>query len=221
MPVHEEIRRNALVRIAEGRPIVEGVLGFEDTGPAPARERRSRRSRRDPARASGAKPRPGSSGPSSPCSTSGRPRWRLGDHGRPLPAGVAPRPGPRGRPKATHTPLTWVHRDRRFAEKLATPDTSIADLIGEVDPIKVAEGPLSLRRAHVALRPRAQGESRRLLHQRAPRPGRAHPGGLVERARGARRPDPGLHRAPAPGRRCWWRRPTPRTTPTEGGSSPR
>ncbi len=38
------------------------------------------------------------------------------------------------------TPIDWVHRDRRFAEKLATPDTTVADLIGEVDPIKVAEG---------------------------------------------------------------------------------
>jgi magnesium chelatase subunit I len=38
------------------------------------------------------------------------------------------------------TPIEWVHRDARFGEKLATPDTSIADLIGEVDPIKVAEG---------------------------------------------------------------------------------
>jgi len=38
------------------------------------------------------------------------------------------------------TPLSWVHRDLRFSEKLATPDTSIADLIGEVDPIRVAEG---------------------------------------------------------------------------------
>ena len=38
------------------------------------------------------------------------------------------------------TPIEWVHRERRFGEKLATPDTSIADLIGEVDPIKVAEG---------------------------------------------------------------------------------
>jgi len=37
-------------------------------------------------------------------------------------------------------PVAWVHRDERFGEKLATPDTSIADLIGEVDPIKVAEG---------------------------------------------------------------------------------
>ncbi|HAX05707.1 MAG TPA: magnesium chelatase [Acidimicrobiaceae bacterium] len=38
------------------------------------------------------------------------------------------------------TPIAWAHRDVRFGEKLATPDTSIADLIGEVDPIKVAEG---------------------------------------------------------------------------------
>ena len=38
------------------------------------------------------------------------------------------------------TPVEWLPRDRRYAEKLATPDTTIADLIGEVDPIKVAEG---------------------------------------------------------------------------------
>ena len=38
------------------------------------------------------------------------------------------------------TPITWVHPDDRYGEKLATPDTSIADLIGEVDPIRVAEG---------------------------------------------------------------------------------
>ena len=38
------------------------------------------------------------------------------------------------------TPIEWIHRDHRYGEKLATPDTSIADLIGEVDPIKVAEG---------------------------------------------------------------------------------
>ena len=38
------------------------------------------------------------------------------------------------------TPIAWVHRSQRYGEKLATPDTSIADLIGEVDPIKIAEG---------------------------------------------------------------------------------
>jgi len=38
------------------------------------------------------------------------------------------------------TPIDWVARDQRYAEKLATPDTTAAELIGEIDPIKVAEG---------------------------------------------------------------------------------
>ena len=38
------------------------------------------------------------------------------------------------------TPIDWLPRDRRYSEKLATPDITIADLIGEVDPIRVAEG---------------------------------------------------------------------------------
>ena len=38
------------------------------------------------------------------------------------------------------TPVAWIGRDLRYSEKLATPDISIADLIGEIDPIKVAEG---------------------------------------------------------------------------------
>lgn len=38
------------------------------------------------------------------------------------------------------TPIAWLHRDQRYGEKLATPDITVADLIGEVDPIKVAEG---------------------------------------------------------------------------------
>lgn len=38
------------------------------------------------------------------------------------------------------TRIEWIGRDRRYGEKLATPDITIADLIGEVDPIKVAEG---------------------------------------------------------------------------------
>ena len=37
-------------------------------------------------------------------------------------------------------PIQWVDRDHRYGEKLATPDVSIADLVGEIDPIKVAEG---------------------------------------------------------------------------------
>ncbi|MET9067367.1 sigma 54-interacting transcriptional regulator, partial [Streptosporangium sandarakinum] len=37
-------------------------------------------------------------------------------------------------------PVSWRHRDERYGEKLATPDTSVGDLIGDVDPIKIAEG---------------------------------------------------------------------------------
>ncbi|HUO38760.1 MAG TPA: sigma 54-interacting transcriptional regulator, partial [Mycobacterium sp.] len=37
-------------------------------------------------------------------------------------------------------PVAWKHRGERYTEKLATPDTSVADLVGDVDPIKVAEG---------------------------------------------------------------------------------
>ncbi|MEJ3657295.1 ATP-binding protein [Actinomycetes bacterium KLBMP 9759] len=37
-------------------------------------------------------------------------------------------------------PVGWRHRDERYTEKLATPDTAVADLIGDVDPVKVAEG---------------------------------------------------------------------------------
>jgi magnesium chelatase subunit I len=38
------------------------------------------------------------------------------------------------------TPVAWKHREDRYGEKLATPDTSVGDLIGDVDPIKVAQG---------------------------------------------------------------------------------
>ncbi|WP_020574072.1 sigma 54-interacting transcriptional regulator [Actinopolymorpha alba] len=37
-------------------------------------------------------------------------------------------------------PVTWKHRDERYGEKLATPDTSVGDLVGDVDPVRVAEG---------------------------------------------------------------------------------
>ena len=45
--------------------------------------------------------------------------------------------------KGDDTPITWVHRSERYAEKLATPDVNIADLIGDIDPIKAANLRLS------------------------------------------------------------------------------
>lgn len=56
------------------------------------------------------------------------------------------------------TPIEWIHRDRRYVEKLATPDVSVADLIGDVDPIKAAtlKLPYSDERViHFGLIPRA------------------------------------------------------------------
>lgn len=60
--------------------------------------------------------------------------------------------------KGDATPIDWVHRSGRFAEKLATPDVTIADLIGDVDPIKAANQKLSYsdeRVIHFGMIPRA------------------------------------------------------------------
>jgi len=138
-PVKEEVRANALARIAEGRPLVEGVIGYEDTvlpqlenaliaghdviflgerGQGKTRMIRSLTALLDewmPIVAGS--------------EINDDPYHPISHHARVL---IAER--------GDDTPIEWVHRDRRFGEKLATPDTSIADLIGEVDPIKVAEG---------------------------------------------------------------------------------
>ena len=55
----------------------------------------------------------------------------------PLDAGVADGWPPSS---ATTCRSTWRHRDDRYGEKLATPDTSVGDLIGDVDPVRIAEG---------------------------------------------------------------------------------
>ena len=139
VPVKEEVRRNAAARIAGGRPVVEGVVGYDYTvlpqlenallaghdtiflgerGQAKTRIIRSLTELLDewmPVVAGSEV----NDDPYHPVSRHARDLVR--DHGE-------------------DTPVEWVHRHTRFGEKLATPDTSIADLIGEVDPIKVAEG---------------------------------------------------------------------------------
>lgn len=139
VPVKEEVRRNAIRRIGAGQPLVDGVLGYEDTvlpqlenallaghdviflgerGQAKTRIIRSLTGLLDewvPIVA-------GSEILDDPYHPVSRPARDLIEH------------------NGDDTPISWVHRDDRFGEKLATPDTSIADLIGEVDPIKVAEG---------------------------------------------------------------------------------
>src|SRR5450631_619931 len=138
-PVKQEVRENAVRRISAGERVVDGVVGFDDTvlpqlenallaahdviflgerGQAKTRMIRSLVGLLDEwlPIVSGSEI---SDDPYAPAS----------HHARML-----------VQERGDDTPIDWVHRERRFGEKLATPDTSIADLIGEVDPIKVAEG---------------------------------------------------------------------------------
>jgi magnesium chelatase subunit I len=137
--VAAELRRNAAARIAEGRPLIDGVLGFSDTV-VPQLEN---------------------------ALLAGHDVILLGERGQaktrliralvdlldewlPVVAGSEINDDPTAptsrfarllvSEQGEETPVQWRHRSERYGEKLATPDTSIADLIGEVDPIKIAEG---------------------------------------------------------------------------------
>ena len=113
-------------------------------------------------------------------------------------------------------PIAWLHRSQRYGEKLATPDTSVGDLIGDVDPIRVAQGRTlgDPETIHFGLVPAHQpGHLRR---QRAARPGRADPGAACSTCW---RSATSRSAATSCGCRwtcCWWPAPTRRTTPTAG-----
>ncbi len=139
IPVKEELRRNAIARIAAGQSLFPGMLGYDETV-LPQLEN---------------------------AILAGHDVIFLGERGQgktrmirsmvglldewmPIVQGSEVLDDPY-HPISKHakdliadhgddTEVSWVHRSSRFGEKLATPDTSIADLIGEVDPIKVAEG---------------------------------------------------------------------------------
>lgn len=137
--VTEELRRNAVARIRAGNDLVPAVLGYQDTvmpqlenalvaghdviflgerGQAKTRMIRALTSLLDEWMpiVSGSEV---NDDPTAPISAYAK--NLIAEHG-------------------DQTKIDWVHRDERYGEKLATPDTSMADLIGEVDPIKVAEG---------------------------------------------------------------------------------
>ena len=138
-PVRAELRANLLERLRSGAPLFEGILGYDDSV-VPAVEN---------------------------ALLCGHDLIFLGERGQaktrmirqlvglldewiPIVAGSEIHDDPYA-PVSAHaralvaargddTPIAWVHRDDRYVEKLATPDVSIADLIGDVDPVKVAEG---------------------------------------------------------------------------------
>ncbi len=139
LPVKEEMRKNLIDKMRKGEEYFPGILGYEDTilpqienavlsgqdivllgerGQAKTRLARSLINLLDPEvpYVAGTEL---NDNPYAPESAQGRAIVaEMGDD----------------------TPIEWLPRDRRYGEKLATPDTTIADLIGEVDPIKVAEG---------------------------------------------------------------------------------
>ncbi|MEO6627681.1 MAG: sigma 54-interacting transcriptional regulator [Aquihabitans sp.] len=156
-PVRSELRDNLLARLKAGGTIFPGVLGYDETvvpqvvnailarhhfillglrGQAKSRMLRALTTLLDDE----IPVVPGSEindDPMAPLSAYGR--NRLAEAGDDL-------------------PIEWLARDRRYVEKLATPDVTIADMIGDIDPIKAARGGLSLGdelTMHYGLVPRA------------------------------------------------------------------
>ena len=137
--VKEELRENLLTALADGEEVWPGIFGFEDTV-LPQLER---------------------------ALIAGHDFVLLGERGQgktrllrslanlldewtPVIAGaelgehpyspITPESIRRAAELGDALPVTWRHRSERYTEKLATPDTSVADLVGDIDPIKVAEG---------------------------------------------------------------------------------
>lgn len=139
LPVRDEMRRNLMKKLQEGEEVFPDIIGYQDTvvpqlknailsgqdiillgerGQAKSRIIRSLTSLLDeyiPVLADAEIPE----NPFEPISAQGK--KILEEQG-------------------DNTAIEWIHRGTRYGEKLATPDITIADLIGEVDPIKIAEG---------------------------------------------------------------------------------
>jgi magnesium chelatase subunit I len=137
--VKEELRSNLLTRLGESRAIFPGVVGFDETV-LPAVENAILAGQdlvflgeRGQAKTRMARLLVGLLDNEIPVVHGGE----LNDD--PL-APISPIARALVEERADATPIDWLPRDRRYAEKLATPDITIADLIGEVDPVRVAEG---------------------------------------------------------------------------------
>ena len=137
--VKEELRSNLLARLGEGEAIFPGVVGFDDTV-LPAVENAILAGQdlvflgeRGQAKTRMARLLIGLLDAALPVVRGGE----LNDDPY---APISPAARAVVAEKGDDTPIDWLPRDRRYAEKLATPDITIADLIGEVDPVRVAEG---------------------------------------------------------------------------------
>ncbi len=139
VPVREEMRRNLIAMLERGEPLLPGIIGFDDTvipeienailaghhmvflgerGQAKSRIIRSLVRLLDPLVPAVAGC-PIHDNPFAPiCKSCRLQAVQMGDA----------------------LPIAWIPREQRYGEKLATPDVSVADLIGDIDPVKVAEG---------------------------------------------------------------------------------
>lgn len=135
--VKEELRDNLIQRLSNREPVFEGILGFEDTViPDMERAILSKHNILLLGLRGQAKTR------------LARLMVNLLDEYIPIVAGSELNDDPLApisryardliEEKGDKTPIDWIHRDTRYVEKLATPDVSIADLVGDVDPIKAA-----------------------------------------------------------------------------------
>ncbi|MFN3755528.1 MAG: sigma 54-interacting transcriptional regulator [Flavobacterium sp.] len=155
--IKEELRDNLRAKIKSGKPVFEGVHGFEHTViPELERAILSRHNINLLGLRGQAKTR------------LARKMIELLDEYIPIVAGSEINDDPLQpisryaihliAEKGEETPIEWLHRSERFAEKLATPDVTVADLIGDVDPIKAAHLKLSYaddRVIHFGMIPRA------------------------------------------------------------------
>ncbi|MCV9387067.1 sigma 54-interacting transcriptional regulator [Reichenbachiella ulvae] len=137
LSVKDELRQNLIQSLQEEVNVFEGILGYEDTViPDVERAILSKHNINFLGLRGQAKTR------------MARMMVRLLDEYVPVVAGSELNDDPLNplsryakdliKEKGDDTPVEWLHRDERFTEKLATPDVSIADLIGDVDPIKAA-----------------------------------------------------------------------------------
>ena len=138
--VKEEIRANLLARLRCRRGPVPGDRRLRRHRAPRARAGAARRPRPRAARRARAGQDPADPHPGRACSTSGRRSRGHRAQRAPVRPGDAVGPPAGRRARRRDAGRAGWHRSERYGEKLATPDTSVGDLIGDVDPIKVAEG---------------------------------------------------------------------------------
>ena len=138
-PVKDELRHNVISRLRNGQPLFPGIVGFDGTV-LPALERAILAGHdivllgeRGQAKTRLIRGLVQLLDPEIPVVVGGEVNDSPYHPVSAAAAGVIAEMG-------EETPIAWLPRERRYGEKLATPDTSVADLIGDVDPIRVAEG---------------------------------------------------------------------------------